>query len=133
MNGSGRLTDGSETVFDMDMTEGTASSLKEPGNVLLPQSLAGRMFDHGQAVGKRIFPQSPGASSFIVGGVYRDFPANTSIPNTMKIGIGEENKGYWMDWTYQLFVVLTPGASPGEVAAQLKDLFDTIVLMFVIY
>jgi putative ABC transport system permease protein len=121
-----KVSEGFDTVFDMEMTEGTASSLKEPGNVLLPQSLARRMFGDRQAVGKRIFPQSPGASSFIVGGVYRDFPENTSVANTMKIGIGEENKGYWMDWTYQLFIVLTPGASPEEVTPQLKDLFDTI-------
>ncbi|MDR0748342.1 MAG: ABC transporter permease [Tannerellaceae bacterium] len=120
-----KVLEGFETVFDMEMTEGAASSLKESGHVLLPQSLAKRMFADGQAVGKRIFPQSPGAASFIVGGVYRDFPENTSIANTMKTGIGEENKSDWMDWTYQLFVVLTPGASPGEVAARLKDLFDT--------
>ena len=41
-------------VFDFDFLEGNQSALEEPTSVLLPQSMAYKLFGNGSAVGKQL-------------------------------------------------------------------------------
>ncbi len=126
---TGMITTGykvSETfpeLFNMEMLEGEAGSLSEPGKILIPGSLSKKMFGSRSAIGQQFLSQ-PGNQSLTAGGVYKDFPENTSMTNDIKIGIGNENKHNWNDWTYVLFVTLYPDTSPEEVSTQLKELFS---------
>jgi len=117
-----KVSEGLADVFDMEITEGTAESLIEPGKVLLPESLATKMYGEHSATGRQI--TKPDGSFFTVGGVYKDFPENTSIVNDVKIGMCDEYKNDWMDWALLLFVVLNESASPDEVGMQITNFFQ---------
>lgn len=79
------------SVFGFDMVEGGMDALLAPDNVLIPQSLARRMFGNGPALGMplNMDAQYPPAGIYKVGGVYRDFPENAQIKNLVYMRIGD--------------------------------------------
>lgn len=70
-------------VLDFEMLEGTAESIYAPGTVLIPKSLAERMFPGESSIDQVI--KSPDAiymctyKDLIVKGVYKDFPENSQF------------------------------------------------------
>lgn len=78
-------------VFGFAMVEGDAACLNDPEKLILPQSMAKRLFGEGSATGKPIYAEeeiwTKDKQSFTVGGVYKDFPSNTQIGNAIYIGI----------------------------------------------
>lgn len=115
------VSEGMADVFDMEIMEGSATSLSGPGKALVPESLALTMFGKGSVVNKQ-FTQ-PDGTFFTVGGVYRDYPENTSIVNDVKISLGDNFKNDWSDWAFLLFVALGQDTSADDVAVQLTDFF----------
>ncbi|MDR1221502.1 MAG: ABC transporter permease [Tannerella sp.] len=109
-------------VFDMEIVEGDVLRFAEPGQALLPESLARKMYGEAPAAGRRIV-RSDG-SSLTVGGVYRDFPENTGIGNDVKINLGDAYRNDWTEWALLLFVALARDASPDEAAGILTDFFE---------
>lgn len=117
-----KVSDGFTDVFDTEILEGTSVSLSEPGKAILPESLARKMFGQASPIDKQIL--FPDGTFFTVGAVYKDFPENTSLINDVKINLADEYKNDWTDWTFSLFVVLAPDASPEEAAGQFMDFFE---------
>lgn len=117
-----KVSAGITDVFDMEILEGIAGSLSEPGKALLPESLAQKMYGQASPVGRQIF--LPDGTFFTIGAVYKDFPENTSIVNDIKINMADAYKNDWTDWALTLFVALSPEASPEEAAGQLTDFFE---------
>lgn len=78
-------------VFDFHMKEGSVECLSIPGSVLIPESVAKRLFDKQSAIGKRI--RMSGSSGWqpvsttilTIGGVYKDFPGNTTVQNRIYV------------------------------------------------
>ena len=89
-------------VFHFDMVEGDAKALEERGKFLIPESVARKWFGNEPAVGKAVFSLS--GSSCTIGGVYRDFPDNSSMPNAIYRSMGDENKGVWDNWNYNFYI-----------------------------
>lgn len=61
-------------IFDVEIVEGDSNVLQNPNTLLIPQSLAHKVFGNESPVGQ-MFGQYP------IGAVYRDFPKNSVIPN----------------------------------------------------
>jgi len=116
-----KVTAGLAAVFDPEMVEGTVASLDEPGKALMPESLARKMFGRESATGRQITLGD--GTFFTIGGVYRDYPKNTSIENDVKISLGEDYKNDWMGM-FSVYAVLAQEASPEEVAGQIEDFFE---------
>jgi putative ABC transport system permease protein len=88
-------------LFTFKILEGS-TSLKEPEKVLIPRSLAMKFFGSEPATGK-LLTQKDG-NTYTVGGVYRDFPRNSSVPNRIYAAIPEgEGVGQWGNSSYMLF------------------------------
>jgi putative ABC transport system permease protein len=74
-------------VFDFPVIQGDAACLEEPEKVIIPLSLAQKLFGDKPAIGEvlhaeeRIWTKS--GDNFTVGAVYKDFPANTQLKNTL--------------------------------------------------
>ena len=75
-------------VFDFDILDGSVDALKEPGKVLVPESLARKIFGEESAVGKQITAkESKGLlvgfttpeGNYTIGGIYKDLPFNSII------------------------------------------------------
>ena len=89
-------------VFIFDFVEGAADALKSPNTVLIPLSLARKLFGNESAVGQQ-FVYSWGNQT--VGAVYRDFPANTLISNCIYVPIPEDaNKQSWGNFNYDAYI-----------------------------
>lgn len=119
-------TPGFTRLFTPEMVEGTDDVLAAPGKALLPASLARKFFGSEFGVlGARITVNSGDqAADFEVGGVYRDFPANSQIKNLVYTSIPEKGENDdWGTFSYTMYVLLQPGADP-EAVAQEWNRFD---------
>lgn len=103
-------------VFDFTMIEGDANALKAPEKVLIPQSMARKIFGHESAVNRML--ETP-QQTFTIGGVYRDFPENSTMGNMLYYSLGDENIDAWGNWNYSFFIRI----DKPENAATLVDDF----------
>lgn len=110
------------SVFDFQMLEGKIESLDNPGYVLIAQSQAEKFFGDEPAVGKQLTADK---LSFVVGGVYKDFPQNSVIQNAVYRRIGEkENQDNWNANGYQLYVLLDDPGKKDQIIADFKSHFN---------
>ena len=81
-------------VFSIDFIEGSIDAFKTDGHLIIPQSLAQRMFGDEPAVG-RLLTYTWG--TLPISAVYRDFPSNSIFENTMfhRIPPGEEANNWY--------------------------------------
>lgn len=120
----GQVTPGYPQVFQFDMLAGDSLTLQDPGKVLLPLSLARKLFGEESAVGRQLLLEEPG-QFYTVGGVYRDFPRNASVENVMYTAIGpKDNYDEWGNWNYSCFVRLDSPHNVADVQAGFKKAFD---------
>ena len=115
-------TPGITGVFQFDMLEGSADALQVPDQILIPESLAKKMFGDESALGKRFdtdLTLFKADGIYYVGGVFRDFPQNSILSNLPYISMDDYAKDEWGTQTASLYVRLD---SP-EAAAGLLDNF----------
>lgn len=80
-------------VFDFPIIEGDIDCLKEPDKLILPESIARKIFGDEPAVGKALHAeetiQIKDNREYTVGAVYKDFPGNTQMRNLIYTAISE--------------------------------------------
>ncbi|MDR3141025.1 MAG: ABC transporter permease [Tannerellaceae bacterium] len=74
-------------VFDIPIIQGDADCLRDPEKVIIPLSLAQKLFGAESSIGKVLHAEesiwTKSGDNFTVGAVYRDFPANTQLKNIL--------------------------------------------------
>ncbi len=109
-------------VFTFDFVEGTEDALKSPENVIIPLSLAHKIFGKESAVGQQLFFDR---GSQTVGAVYRDFPVNTVVNNCIYTSIPEkENKDNWGNFNYLTYIRLDDASHASLLFDDFKRNFD---------
>lgn len=89
---------------------------------MIAQSQAENVFGDEPAVGKQLTADK---LSFVVGGVYKDFPQNSVIQNAVYRRIGEkENQDNWNANGYQLYVLLDDPGKKDQIIADFKNHFN---------
>ncbi|WP_455635476.1 ABC transporter permease [Parabacteroides sp.] len=115
-------------VFEFKMLEGSSDKLKEPNIVLIPRSVARKIFGDQPAVGKRLTRNSDNAG-FTVGGVYEDFPDNTSVSNYIYWQLDpKENFQNFGNWNYMFYVRLNDPEKADGLFENFKEHFDVSTL-----
>jgi len=110
-------------VFGFDFVEGAENAPKTPGNVIIPLSLARKLFGNESAVGK---PLTYNWGHMTVGAVYRDFPANSIVNNCIYFFLSEdEKKQDWNNWNYCVFIRVNDSANAPLLFDNFKRNFDT--------
>ena len=118
-------------VFGFDMAEGGMDALETPGSVIIPESLATRIFSGESAVGHILPATSEYDIDRTITGVYRDFPKNASMKNVVYTSMNpQENYDNWGNWNYYCFLKLDDPASADGILEDFKKnnaeyLFDT--------
>ncbi|HCO68919.1 MAG TPA: multidrug ABC transporter substrate-binding protein, partial [Dysgonomonas sp.] len=107
-------------VFPFEMVEGDRHVLQNPEYVLIPQSLSEKLFGNESPIGQRLEKEQ---GSWVVGGVYKDFPKNSSLRNTIYYSIGNENLEKWTNWNYQVYIKVD---SP-DVLTGLDNIFKKVL------
>lgn len=124
-------------MFDFEMLEGTTDCLQEKGKVLIPESMAKRMFGKRSAINERIDLMNPvwnvQDSGFVsVGGVYRDFPANTQLNNVVYVNMADDyTVNDWGSGNYFCYVMLADGTDPKIISDNFDRNFDWSKLDYV--
>lgn len=119
-------------VFDFHMKEGSVECLSIPGSVLIPESVAKRLFDKQSAIGKRI--RMSGSSGWqpvsttilTIGGVYKDFPGNTIVQNRIYVPMDQLDllKSSWQMYANEIYVTLDDPLNKEEVLDHFNKTFD---------
>ena len=119
-------------VFDFHMKEGSVECLSIPGSVLIPESVAKRLFDKQSAIGKRI--RMSGSSGWqpvsttilTIGGVYKDFPGNTTVQNRNSVPMDQLDllKSSWQMYANEIYVTLDDPLNKEEVLDHFNKTFD---------
>lgn len=125
-------------MFDFQMVEGDRKALEQPDRVLIPESMARRLFGGAPAIDQQItFKNDTATVSFMrpvvtVGGVYKDFPDNTQIKNRIYIPLSRAKMlpvDSWGSSGYSFFVKLYSPDSKADLEkewlAQLKPVLET--------
>ncbi|MDR2533318.1 MAG: ABC transporter permease, partial [Tannerellaceae bacterium] len=95
------VTPGYADIFTFNMIEGTAKALAEPDNILIPQSMARKFFGNDNAVGMKLRSLR---GDFSVGGVYADFPRNSSTGNHVYAPFPKDKHvDNWSLWNYSCY------------------------------
>lgn len=109
-------------VFDFDMAEGLATALEAPDNVLIPQSLALKLFGNTSAIGKVLKDKD---LSFTVGGVYKDFPKNSSIGNHIYSPFPKDKSlNDWGSNSYTFYIRVDAAENSTDLVDNFKKHFD---------
>lgn len=99
-------------IFQPEMLEGDAQALLEPDNVLVPQSMAARIFKDESAIGKRLRGEN---FVWTIGGVYKDFPKNSSLHNFILLRLPDEQ--HW-GLNYETYVSIDSSQDANELLAE---------------
>lgn len=118
------------SIFRFPLVEGDLDCLNDPEKVMIPQSLAARLFGDGfSAVGKLLRVETSiwtkSKTLLTVGAVYKDFPDNTQLRNAIytaidsDYGITDFNMSNWI-----CYLLLDQSASAEEVTDNFNRNFD---------
>lgn len=112
-------------VFHFDWLEGTAQALDEPNSIILPESMAEKLFGGGSAMNKQLISSNPKEDAKIVKGVYKDFPLNSSLQNVIYTSMNpKDNYNSWGNWNYLFFVRLDDPVNKDVVLDTFKKNFN---------
>jgi putative ABC transport system permease protein len=116
------VSPGFTDVFTFEMVEGVDDALKAPNQVIIPLSLARKLFDDEPAVGKQmVFSEEQRT----VGAVYRDFPANTVVNNCIYMPIVEDEiHQSWNAWGYHVYIRVNQESNVPLLFDNFKRNFD---------
>jgi putative ABC transport system permease protein len=116
-------------VFTFDFIQGSATALEMPDHIIIPQSLAHKVFGNESAVGKQfVFRGFWGdLETRTVGAVYRDFPANSIFANYIYFSTPPEyNRESWGNANFNLFLLVDNASNADLVIDNFKRNFDEV-------
>ncbi|MDU1892568.1 MAG: FtsX-like permease family protein [Dysgonomonas sp.] len=116
-------------VFGFRMVEGDIDCLKNPENVIIPKSMAKKMFGKQTAIGERIHCEedvwSKSLSDLVVGGVYEDLPDNAQLNNVIYTAMDETHAmENWEASNYMCYLLLDNKSASQNVTENFNKTFD---------
>ncbi len=116
------VSPGFTDVFTFDFVEGDKDALKKPGNVIIPLSLAHKLFGDESAVGKQLIREE---GNLTVGAIYRDLPSNSIVDNYIYFPMSEdENKQNWGASWYYAYIRVNEAPNVLQLFDNFKRNFD---------
>ena len=112
-------------VFTVEFVEGDENALKAPETVIIPLSLARKLFENESSIGKQI--TIGGRTNLTIGAIFRDFPVNSIFENCIYMPI-PENAGGWGSASYCFYILLNDAANAPTLFEDFKRNFDISTL-----
>lgn len=106
-------------IFTFEWLEGDPNALEKPLTVIIPQSVAQRMFPEGSAIGKKIDTE---ATTYEVGAVYKDIPKNSTIKNKIYYPFDKRHENTsWGNANHYVYVMFDDASSTEGFLEALVD------------
>ena len=100
-----RIDKGYTDVFGFEWVSGDISAFDvSEKNIIIPQSLAEKLFATSDVVGKRLSVQAENVGDMNIVAVYKDFPDNTSVSNYIYRSIGNFEADEWGNSNYSAYL-----------------------------
>jgi predicted permease len=118
-------------VFDVKVIEGNAyEAMRKPYNALLTESTAKKFFGNEDALGKTFTYND--SFNITVGGIIKDFPANTHLPASLLLSFSDNEKYLQTSTKHygsvsggSTFIVLPKGTKPGSgLKTAIQGIYD---------
>lgn len=121
-------------ILDIPMVFGSReSALTKPMSIVLSKKMADKYFPHEDPVGKIIILNEEKSKPYMVGGVMKDFPANSHIHYDFFITLvnvefwpGEQTS--WCCWNYHAYMRLRPNTNIAAFQKKLTAIKQTYYL-----
>ncbi|WP_424961841.1 FtsX-like permease family protein [Ekhidna sp.] len=115
--------------LNLNFLEGAANSFDQPNEVIISETLAGKLNIRGKAVGQIIsLIRGEEFEDFIVSGVYKDIPENTSVKSDMimsfanyLVNVPERRLTTWFDININSLVKLTNPSSRADAEIKMNQ------------
>lgn len=115
-------------VFTLELVQGDKNALKEKGNILISENIAGVYFGKEDPVGKviSVINDKGQESTFIVTGIFKNLPLNTSFRHELITNIGsyidmwEVDEHGWNDWIAATYLLVRNPENIPVITEQLK-------------
>lgn len=115
-------------IFEPEITEGVATCLEDPEKVMIPASMAQRLFGKEPAVGKSIRAKDQvtyvDVMNFTVGAVYKDFPDNSQMVNGLYVRMNSSYENDWFSQNFMGYLLLDSPESRQAVEDNFNKNFD---------
>ncbi len=111
-------------LLTLTMKSGTRDGLQDPGQVLISESLATKLFGEEEAYGEIVTLNA--SASLQVAGVYEDLPHNSTFAEvtfmgSMQLFYNEENPYAWDNYNMKLFGVLRPKVDIKDASLAIQE------------
>ena len=117
-------------VFRFEMLAGDGRSFDKPNSLLIPESMARRLFGTVEAVGQSLRLSGASGAMLVVEGVYKDFPGNSSLRNVIYTSMHpQEAFDDWENWSYYCFVRFDDTAKEADVLVNFMENLDRTKIM----
>lgn len=112
-------------ILTLNMIQGTRSALENPSNIIISESLASKIFDEENPMGKTISLIT--GTDLIVQGVYEDLPENSTFGDAEFFGsmalIYNENRPFvWNNYNMKAYALLKEDVQFEDASLGIKDL-----------
>lgn len=116
-------------VFDFSLIEGDRGSLNNPDKVIIPQSLAKKLFGNESAIGKALHLEqnlyTKDNVDFTIGAVYRDLPENSQLNNVIYTAIDpQKNRDNYLSSMFIGYLLLDDPSMATAIADNFNNNFD---------
>ena len=117
------ITSGFFDVFTFDFVEGSIEGMAPWDDVIIPLSLARKLFGDESAIGKQLFHWILGART--VRAVYRDFPSNDIVENHIfHVSCRDALASRWDMSNFQAFIRVNQASNANFLIDNFKRSFD---------
>jgi len=117
-------------IFDFPVIEGDKNCLNDPEKIMIPQSMARKMFGRQSAVGQTLRAEEnvwtkENIKEFTIGAVYKDFPGNTQVRNIIYSAIDANcDLTNFGASNYYCYLLLDKASSAENVVENFNSIFD---------
>lgn len=120
---------GITNVFDFPVIEGDKDCLRDPEKVIIPLSLARKLFPGEPATGKQLHAEediwTKDRKDFTIGAVYKDFPDNTQLKNAIYTAIDPDcDIDNWNSSNFIGYLLLKDASLASQVEETFNNSFD---------
>ncbi|MEP2445730.1 MAG: ABC transporter permease [Balneola sp.] len=111
-------------ILTLNMQKGTRSVLENPGSIIISESLAGKLFNEENPMGRTISLNS--SADLIIQGVFEDLPENSTFGDadffgSMALLYNEDRPYVWNNYNMKVFALLNENADPEAASLAIKD------------
>lgn len=82
-------------LFEFRLAEGILNCSDNGQNLIIPQSMANKLFGKSSAIGQKLLIQESDPKILTIGGVYHDFPQNSTVKNIIYMVLPSDELNSW--------------------------------------